>query len=716
MSFVIQRVSGSALVMSQVAADVLLIGRGTNCDLRSENPSVALVHAEITPSGAGYTIVDKGSVTGTYVNAKAVDSALLSKGDVIEIGDLRIQVQLADPAKPLFLQVSPVVVAEISTKRPEVAAPLPAKMPAGGALRAQKLDYAAAYRLSRPYLTRLAVAALVLIATLMLISEVLRPERRSLLMPGAVSSAHTHARDASGNPIATNCGACHHAWRSVSDTKCMACHGRAPHAERQAESPSCMSCHFEHRGQPKLAMIPAVRCVVCHGDLPRHIVGQAPPPVAPHITAFGIDHPPFEPVSDRDTLRFNHKRHLRPSGVKDDTGKREVLTCTSCHRLVESRGKFDPVPLQFEAHCQRCHKLAVDDEIFPGVEFPHGGDSTQVYGFILATDTRGSAPDVIKTATTTADVMNTSCGLCHGIEKAGQRLVATPPVLQAIWMHQAKFTHTTHRNIDCEACHKKVRASSATADVLVPQQDACVSCHGPKGNEPPSSCATCHVYHERSKLLTAGIVMPSGRRRAMAVPQTDETDMLQMVLLYAIVILLLVVMVPVALAFFRRLTASADRAAAPERAAPPPPVQPKPAAAPAAVEEKVASPAVPPRANATHIMTRTPPSAGATEMVEWYGTLVCTSGALQGQTFMIEEGGVWIGRDRDLAQIVIDDTRISKRHVRIVVRNGRVHAIDTDSTNGTFLDKVGDRITDVELKRNNTLILGDNVASFVYKV
>ena len=49
-------------------------------------------------------------------------------------------------------------------------------------------------------------------------------------------------------------------------------------------------------------------------------------------------------------------------------------------------------------------------------------------------------------------------------------------------------------------------------------------------------------------------------------------------------------------------------------------------------------------------------------------------------------------------------------------RNNRVYASDTESTNGTFIDKVGERIREVELKRGNTIILGDNVASFRYEI
>jgi len=109
--------------------------------------------------------------------------------------------------------------------------------------------------------------------------------------------------------------------------------------------------------------------------------------------------------------------------------------------------------------------------------------------------------------------------------------------------------------------------------------------------------------------------------------------------------------------------------------------------------------------------------AGATEMVQWYGMLQCTAGALEGQRFIIEPAGLYIGRDPSLSQVAIADSRISKRHVRIIPRDGKVMAIDQNSTNGTFLGKPGgERITEVQLKRGDILVLADNAATFVYQI
>src|SRR5262249_41076095 len=147
----------------------------------------------------------------------------------------------------------------------------------------------------------------------------------------------------------------------------------------------------------------------------------------------------------------------------------------------------------------------------------------------------------------------------------------------------------------------------------------------------------------------------------------------------------------------------------------PPPVSPAAEAPSASSLEPAAKQVV---TDETHVAgsVEAAPSPAHTQLVQWFGMLHCTSGALAEQRFIVPEAGLWIGRDSTLSQVVIDDQRISKRHVRIVPRGGHVHAIDTESRNGTFIDKTGERIADVELKRGNTIILGDNVAAFVYEI
>jgi hypothetical protein len=187
--------------------------------------------------------------------------------------------------------------------------------------------------------------------------------------------------------------------------------------------------------------------------------------------------------------------------------------------------------------------------------------------------------------------------------------------------------------------------------------------------------------------------------------------------------LLLVVLVPAGLALVQRIRAGELDRAAGVRAAAAAPQAPAAKIPPLqGSEAPAAAPAPPPPPAKAPDVTKmapvpTAPAEGSTVMVQWYGLLQCTGGKLEGQRFIIEEGGLYIGRDPAMSQVAISDNRISKRHVRIIPRDGKVMAIDQNSTNGTFLGKAGgERITEVQLKRGDVLVLADNAATFVYQI
>jgi hypothetical protein len=99
-----------------------------------------------------------------------------------------------------------------------------------------------------------------------------------------------------------------------------------------------------------------------------------------------------------------------------------------------------------------------------------------------------------------------------------------------------------------------------------------------------------------------------------------------------------------------------------------------------------------------------------------YGYISFVSGPLTGERFEVEPEGSYIGREASLAQIVVADPRISKRHLWIGVKDGRVMIVDQDSRNGTFVnDPKSERITEAALSNGDTVILGESdVARFEY--
>ena len=99
-----------------------------------------------------------------------------------------------------------------------------------------------------------------------------------------------------------------------------------------------------------------------------------------------------------------------------------------------------------------------------------------------------------------------------------------------------------------------------------------------------------------------------------------------------------------------------------------------------------------------------------------YGSIKFTSGVLAGERFPVDPEGVYIGRESTLSQIVVADPRISKRHLWLGVRDGKVTITDEGSRNGTFInDPRSERVTEATLNPGDTVIMGESdVARFEY--
>ena len=69
----------------------LVVGRGSEADLRINDPGVSRRHAEFRVSGGRglpeVTVVDLGSTNGTLVDGKRVDEAVLREGSSVRIGN-----------------------------------------------------------------------------------------------------------------------------------------------------------------------------------------------------------------------------------------------------------------------------------------------------------------------------------------------------------------------------------------------------------------------------------------------------------------------------------------------------------------------------------------------------------------------------------------------------------------------------------------------------
>ncbi|MDD5748502.1 MAG: FHA domain-containing protein [Actinomycetota bacterium] len=65
-------------------------GRHPESDIFLDDITVSRRHAEIRRTEQGFTIIDMGSLNGTYVNNLRVDEARVSSGDEIQIGKFKL--------------------------------------------------------------------------------------------------------------------------------------------------------------------------------------------------------------------------------------------------------------------------------------------------------------------------------------------------------------------------------------------------------------------------------------------------------------------------------------------------------------------------------------------------------------------------------------------------------------------------------------------------
>ena len=76
----------------------IVIGRQSEAQVPLDNDKVALIHAVIEErEGGGYYICDLGSETGTFRNGEKILDTEISSGDVIQIGDYRLEFYIGVP-------------------------------------------------------------------------------------------------------------------------------------------------------------------------------------------------------------------------------------------------------------------------------------------------------------------------------------------------------------------------------------------------------------------------------------------------------------------------------------------------------------------------------------------------------------------------------------------------------------------------------------------
>ena len=81
---------GRAGEIFRPAGDRTLIGRSPECDVFLDDVTVSRKHAVLVREGDTFRIEDQGSLNGTFVNRRRIDSSPLTSGDELQIGKYRL--------------------------------------------------------------------------------------------------------------------------------------------------------------------------------------------------------------------------------------------------------------------------------------------------------------------------------------------------------------------------------------------------------------------------------------------------------------------------------------------------------------------------------------------------------------------------------------------------------------------------------------------------
>ena len=546
----------------------IYVGRGSQCQIHLPDPRIALQHAHISVSESGATLeAEPGRL---QVNGRAVESARLTVGDHIEVGPYLLEVEAPPAGVSLALTVT-------------LAVPLASF---GGGRRFMLRPP----RLSKRRLSYIGFFGALLLCLLIPLSQdllgypvaatatsapgttehaaehmirVLSAKFLPTLNPGPVSRSHQN--------FGSDCRACHQLpFVQVQDQSCIACHktikehvpaaeltGPKGHAFRDTR---CAECHRDHKGI-QMAPRSQEQCADCHRD----VQSLAKNAKSGKVTDFGAGHPAFRlslldannpdptpqrvrqskpappDMVERSNLKFDHKLHLDPAGVRDPNARRDVagardargrptvMNCSDCHQPNEGGRLMASVSM--EKHCQRCHSLAFDPKVTKR-QVVHGEAAEvatmlrEFYARIVLGDV---PPDVNppldlprmrpgaeltyperlqalqiadqKATLVLRELFETRkvCSTCHEVSRTGDGLSwkVAPVRVAKVWMPQALFSHAKHTTGRCSSCHD-MSQSKSSAQISMPDIAKCHECHVGASSvtgKVTSDCGMCHKFH-----------------------------------------------------------------------------------------------------------------------------------------------------------------------------------------------------------------------------
>lgn len=552
----ITRKSRGGISVREIEAegDTLRAGRGNDCQIHLSDPRVLLHHVEFSlRSGDLYAVPTPGA--DLRLNGALTQMTRVAVGDKLRVGPYELSLEDNDGSGRLALSTELVQPLEddledlVKRSRLQVGR-------VGFSMRTWSwgLALAAAILLFVvPWVASLFYEAPPTLLVLNTRDQRVPAAPTTVWTSGGISSAHKF--------FGNSCETCHETpFVPVRDETCLVCHGGIEHHADPVrfgfasfKNESCQSCHKEHQGNATIARSDQGFCVSCHGDLGARTADTK----LRDVTDFGHDHPDFRPtvlvdsalqISDRSrslsddpppmedsSLDFPHDRHLRATGVKHPERGNISLKCTDCHE-VDAGGAY-MLPLDFEKHCHQCHKLKFDVYV-PDRELLHGMPEemfAQVRDVYDAVAMRGGyeepeAPPLIRrrpgtpltpeqkkealdwSSAKTAEIIGGRfgrglCDSCHQLFETTASAGPTgggwgvePVSASNRWFPAARFSHGSHRDVECGTCHQ-ARQSTSAQDVIMPHATICQNCHGGEhaNDRVPSTCISCHFFHHPSQ-------------------------------------------------------------------------------------------------------------------------------------------------------------------------------------------------------------------------
>jgi hypothetical protein len=88
--------SGQAVGVALPAERTVVVGRGGECDVRLDDPTVSRRHLELRALDDAWVAIDLGSMNGTWLLGRRIGRARVRPGDELVLGDCAVA--LAPPA------------------------------------------------------------------------------------------------------------------------------------------------------------------------------------------------------------------------------------------------------------------------------------------------------------------------------------------------------------------------------------------------------------------------------------------------------------------------------------------------------------------------------------------------------------------------------------------------------------------------------------------